>query len=73
MHVEVGSRIEQSVILERTRVGRGAVIRKAVIDKRNSIPDGARLGADPDWDRRHFTVSEGGVVAMAKAVPFPAF
>jgi glucose-1-phosphate adenylyltransferase len=73
VHVEVGSRIEQSVILERTRVGRGAVIRKAIIDKRNSIPDGARLGADPDWDRRHFTVSEGGVVAMAKAVPFPAF
>jgi glucose-1-phosphate adenylyltransferase len=73
VHVEVGSRIEQSVILERTRVGRGAVIRRAIIDKRNSIPDGARVGAHPDWDHRHFTVSEGGVVAMAKGVPFPAF
>jgi len=72
VHIEVGSRIEQSIILDSTYIGRNVVIRKAIIDKHNRVPDGARLGCDPDWDARHFSISEGGVVAMAKAVPFPA-
>jgi glucose-1-phosphate adenylyltransferase len=71
VRVEVGSRIEQSVILDGTSIGRDVAIRKAVIDKQNVIPDGARIGCEPRWDARHFTVSEGGVVAMPKAVPFP--
>jgi glucose-1-phosphate adenylyltransferase len=72
VRVEVGSRIEQSVIFEGTSVGRNATIRKAIIDKQNAVPDNARIGLDPEWDRRHFSVSEGGVVVMPKALPFPA-
>jgi len=73
VRVEVGARIERSVILDRTKVGRGAHIRRAIIDKDNVIPDNARVGVDPDWDRRHFSVSEGGIAVMAKGVPFPGF
>ncbi|NLW51531.1 MAG: glucose-1-phosphate adenylyltransferase [Candidatus Brocadiaceae bacterium] len=69
--IEVGSRIEQSIIMDRTAIGRDVRIRRAIIDKDNTIPDGARIGYDIDWDRRHFTVSEGGVVVMPKRVPFP--
>jgi len=71
VRVEVGSRIEKSVILARTRIGRNVVIHKAIIDKDNRIPDNARIGVDPEWDRRHFCVSPNGIVAMPKAVPFP--
>jgi glucose-1-phosphate adenylyltransferase len=71
VHIEVGSRIEQSIILDGTRIGRNAAIRKAIIDKNNTIPDEARIGFDRTWDSRHFCVADGGVVAMPKAVPFP--
>lgn len=73
VRVEVGSRIEQSVVLERTTVGRNVAIKKAIVDKYNVIPDNAHIGADPDWDRRHFCLSEGGVVVMPKGLPFPPF
>jgi len=73
VRIEVGSRVEQSVILEGTSIGRGCLVRKAIVDKFNVIPDGARLGVDPDWDRRHFSISDGGVVVMPKRVPFPRF
>jgi glucose-1-phosphate adenylyltransferase len=72
VHVEVGSRIEQSIILNATSVGRGVTIKRAVIDKANHLPDGARIGVDHDWDRRHFSVTDSGLVVMGKAVPFPS-
>ncbi len=72
VRVEVGSRIEQSIILAGTTIGRNVVIEKAIVDKDNLIPDNARVGVDPEWDRRHFSVSPNGVVAMAKGVPFPS-
>ncbi len=71
VRVEVGSRIEQSIILDETAVGRGAVIRKAIIDKRNVIPDDARIGVDRGWDSSHFAISAGGVVVVPKGMPFP--
>ncbi len=73
VRVGAGSRIEQSLILDGTCVGRNVVIRKAIVDKSNVIPDGARIGVDHGWDHRHFAVSDGGVVVVPKAMPFPAF
>ncbi len=72
VRVEVGSRIEKSVILGTATIGRNVVIERAIIDKENHIPDNARIGVDAEWDRRHFSVSPNGVVAMAKGVPFPS-
>jgi len=40
------------------------VIRRAVIDKRCRIPEGTRIGVDPDEDRRRFHVSDSGVVLV---------
>lgn len=73
VRVEVGSRIEQSVILDGVRVGSHAVIQKAIIDKNVVIPDNARVGVDAEWDARHFSISEGGVVVIPKNLPFPNF
>ncbi|MHC4787916.1 MAG: sugar phosphate nucleotidyltransferase, partial [Planctomycetota bacterium] len=73
VRVEVGSRVEQSVILEGTSIGRDVIIRRAIIDKQNSIPDRARIGVDREWDARHFCISDEGVVVMPKALPFPHF
>jgi len=71
VRIEVASRVEKSIIMDRTSVGRNVLIRNAIIDKDNIIPDGARIGIDARWDRHHFSISDGGVVVMPKAVPFP--
>ncbi|MHC5033764.1 MAG: glucose-1-phosphate adenylyltransferase [Planctomycetota bacterium] len=73
VHIEVGSRVTQSVLLEGVRVGRNATISKAIIDKHNCVPDNAQMGVDREWDRHHFSVSEGGVAVMPKGLPFPSF
>jgi glucose-1-phosphate adenylyltransferase len=72
VRIEVGSRIEQSVIMDGTTVGRNVTIRKAIVDKGNAIPDGAGIGVDLAKDRHRFSVSEGGVVVVPKQMPFPS-
>lgn len=67
VRVEEGAVVENSVLFERVHIGAGAQIRNAVLDKNVVVPPGARIGYDPEHDReRGFTVSQGGVVALAK-------
>ncbi|MDY7094193.1 MAG: glucose-1-phosphate adenylyltransferase [Acidobacteriota bacterium] len=58
--------VEDSVLLDSVDVGRGAVVRRAVIDKNVRIPAGARIGVDLEEDRQRFTISDDGVVVVAK-------
>jgi len=58
------SLVEDSVLLPSVEVERNYVIRRAVIDKRCRIPEGTRIGVDPDEDRRRFHVSDSGVVLV---------
>jgi glucose-1-phosphate adenylyltransferase len=59
--------VEDSIILHDAHVGRGAVVRRAIIDKNVQIPDGCQIGVDPAHDRaRGFTISPGGVVVIGK-------
>ena len=46
--------------------GRGAVVRRAIVDKNVRIPEGAVIGVNLELDRAQFTVSEGGVVVIGK-------
>lgn len=62
--VEPEAHVEQCVLMEGVRVGRGAKLRKVVVDKRSSIPAGRIIGYDAEEDRRLFTVSEQGVVVI---------
>ena len=68
VHVGEGTFVERSVIMPGTRIGRGCVIRNAVIDKYCTVPDGAQVGVDISSDRERFTVSEGGIVVIGKGL-----
>jgi glucose-1-phosphate adenylyltransferase len=60
--------VEDSILLDHVDIGRHARVRRAIIDKGVRIPPGTSIGYDHDQDRaRGFTVSEGGVVVIAKA------
>jgi len=58
------AQVEDSVILPDVDVGRGAKLRKVVIDKHCNIPPGIEIGFDPAEDRKRFTVSEKGVTLV---------
>jgi glucose-1-phosphate adenylyltransferase len=63
--------VEGCVLMDGVQVGRGAVVRNAIIDKNVLVPPGARVGVDPDLDRARFTISRAGVVAIGKGQQVP--
>jgi glucose-1-phosphate adenylyltransferase len=62
------SHVEDAILLDHVNIGRHCQVRRAIIDKGVSIPPGTQIGFDHDQDRaRGFTVSEEGIVVIAKA------
>ena len=64
VHVHSFATIEDSVILGDVDIGRNSVIRRAVIDRHCHLPEGTRIGVDPDEDRRRFHVTAQGVTLV---------
>ncbi|GLZ43238.1 glucose-1-phosphate adenylyltransferase [Actinokineospora sp. NBRC 105648] len=64
--IEDGAIVDGSVLLPGSRVGKGAVVRKAILDKNVFVADGVRIGVDPELDRAQYTVSASGVVVLGK-------
>lgn len=61
------ARVDDSILFDGVNVGRHAKIRRAIIDKGVEIPEHAEIGYDLEADaKRGFTVSEGGIVVIAK-------
>lgn len=59
--------VEDSLILHGVSIGRGAVVKRAIIDKNVVIPDGFQIGVDEAADRARFpTVTESGLVVIGK-------
>ncbi|MBS1136792.1 MAG: glucose-phosphate adenylyltransferase, partial [Proteobacteria bacterium] len=56
--------VEDSVILPDVDIGRRAVLKKVVVDKRCRIPEGMVAGVNPAEDRRRFYVTENGVTLI---------
>jgi len=56
--------IEDSIVFPEVNIGRGCVIKKAIIDKGCIIPPDTSIGINPGEDAEHFHVSEGGVVLV---------
>jgi glucose-1-phosphate adenylyltransferase len=58
--------VEDSVLMPCVDVGRGAVVKRAIVDKNVFIHPGAQIGVDRDADSERFTVSKGGIVVVGK-------
>jgi glucose-1-phosphate adenylyltransferase len=66
--------VENSILFEGVDVGRYSRVRRAIIDKDVKVPANTTVGYDLEHDRRRgFTVTEGGVVVIAKAEGPEAF
>ncbi|MBD2765044.1 glucose-1-phosphate adenylyltransferase [Kocuria sp. cx-455] len=65
--VEHDARVSESVIMQSARVGAGAQVHRAIIDKNVVIPPGATIGVNRDEDlARGFTVTESGLTVAPK-------
>lgn len=64
--VESGAHVEGSVLMPGVRIGKGAVVRRAILDKNVVVPDGGQVGVDAAADRENYTVSGGGIVVLGK-------
>jgi glucose-1-phosphate adenylyltransferase len=67
--VESGGAVSDSVLFDRVRIGRGAVVQRAILDKNVVIQDGARVGVERERDlERGFTVTDSGITVVGKGV-----
>jgi glucose-1-phosphate adenylyltransferase len=65
--VDSWARVERSVILNNTRIGRHAVVRDAILDKNVTVLAGATVGVDKEHDRaRGFVVSAADITVVGK-------
>lgn len=59
--------VEDSILFDDVQVGRGAKIRKAIIDSNIVIPEGMEIGYNHEEDRlRGCKVTESGIVVVSK-------
>jgi glucose-1-phosphate adenylyltransferase len=64
--------VEDSILFEGVDIGRYAQVRRAIIDKGVAIPPNTRIGFDLEQDRaRGFTISDNGIVVIAKSDGIP--
>lgn len=62
--VEHGARLEHCIVMERSRIGTGALVRRAIIDQDNDVPPQERIGFDLVQDRKRFQVTDSGIVVV---------
>jgi glucose-1-phosphate adenylyltransferase len=64
--VNEGARIEDSIVMDYTSVGKGAHIRRAIVDRYNIIPADREVGGDPERDRLNYHVDPSGLVVVPR-------
>ncbi len=64
--VERDAHLAHCIIMERSRIGRGAQVFRAIIDQDNDIPPGERIGFDLEADRERFHVTDSGIVVVPR-------
>ncbi|RKY94287.1 MAG: glucose-1-phosphate adenylyltransferase [Ignavibacteriae bacterium] len=63
--------VTDSIIMYNCNIGRHARIRRAIIDKNVTIPEGYEIGFDLESDKKKFTVTESGIVVIGKNAILP--
>jgi glucose-1-phosphate adenylyltransferase len=58
------SLVSDSILMEGVSVGRHAQLRRCIIDEGVRIPEGMRIGFDPEADARNFILTESGIVIV---------
>jgi glucose-1-phosphate adenylyltransferase len=66
VRIEPHASVEGCVLMPNVRIGRGARLRKAIVEDGVTVPTGFQAGFDLESDRKRFTVTPGGVVVICE-------
>jgi len=61
-----GAEIVDSILFENVEIRRGARLRKVILDKSSTVPEGFEIGFDADKDARDFKISRTGIRVAPK-------
>jgi len=64
--VNEGAAIEDSIIMDHTTVGKGARLRRVIVDRYNIIAADSEIGFDPATDGRRYHVDPSGLVVVPR-------
>ncbi len=64
--VETDVELEDCIVMDYARIGRGSKLRRVIVDRHNAIEPGSRIGFDRDEDASRYTVTPGGVVVLPR-------
>jgi glucose-1-phosphate adenylyltransferase len=64
--VEPDVEVEDSIIMDYAIIRRGTRLKRVIVDRYNEIAPNTAIGFDPAADRARYTVSDGGIVVLAK-------
>jgi glucose-1-phosphate adenylyltransferase len=64
--VNEGAVIEDSIVMDHTSVGKGARLKRTIVDRYNIIPADSEIGVDPVVDRRRHHVDSSGIVVVPR-------
>lgn len=64
--VNEGALIEDSIVMDHTTVGKGARLRRSIVDRYNIIAADAEIGVDPAADRERYHVDPSGLVVIPR-------
>ncbi len=62
--IEDDVELDECIIMDYVRIGKGSRLRRVIVDRHNNIPPGTQIGFDHDEDAKTYTVSDGGVVVV---------
>lgn len=64
--VNEGAVIEDSIVMDHTTVGKGARVRRAIVDRFNIVAADTEIGCDALADRRRYHVDPSGLVVVPR-------
>lgn len=62
--VQDGAELEQCVVMDHGHIGKGARLRRTIVDCNAVVPPHARIGFDPEYDARYWTVTPEGITVV---------
>ncbi len=66
VQVEEDAEVEESVVMDYCVVRRGARLRRAIVDRFNTLEPGTTMGFDPEEDARRYHVDPSGLVVLGR-------
>ena len=67
--IEEDAELEDCIVMDNTVIGRGAKLRRVIVDRYNNIEPGTRIGYDVAADRSRYHVTDSGLVVVARQTP----